>query len=64
MRVRADFDLCQGHGACREEAPAVFDVDEKEHRVVILQESPPEAERENVKRAVKYCPTYALKLDE
>ena len=63
MRVRVDFDLCQGHGACREEAPAVFDVDDEQHRVVILQESPPESERENVKRAVKYCPTLALKLE-
>ena len=63
MRVRADFDLCQGHGTCREEAPAVFDVDERGHRVVVLQESPPESERENVKRAVKYCPTLALKLE-
>ena len=64
MRVRVDFDLCQGHGACREEAPAVFEVDEREHRVVVLQESPPESEREAVKRAVKYCPTLALKLED
>jgi ferredoxin len=64
MRVRVDFDLCQGHGACKSEAPAVFGVDEREHLVIVLQEEPPEAERENVKRAVKYCPTFALKLED
>lgn len=64
MRVRVDFDLCQGHGTCKEEAPAVFAVDEKEHRVVVLQPEPPESEREAVKRAVKYCPTFALKLED
>lgn len=63
MRVRVDFDLCQGHGACKSEAPAVFDVDERLHHVVVLAEEPPESERENVKRAVKYCPTRALKLE-
>jgi len=63
MRVRVDWDLCQGHGACKEEAPAVFDVDEREHRVVVLQEEPAESEREPVKRAVRYCPTLALKLE-
>ena len=64
MRVRVDFDLCQGHGTCKNEAPNVFDVDEREHRVVVLAEEPPESERENVKRAVKYCPTFALKVED
>jgi ferredoxin len=64
MRVRVDLDLCQGHGTCKEEAPAVFDVDEKKHQVVVLQPEPPETQREAVKRAVRYCPTLALKLEE
>jgi ferredoxin len=63
VRVRVDFDLCQGHGACKEEAPEVFDVDEKQHRVIVLREEPSEAQREAVARAVKYCPTFALKLE-
>jgi ferredoxin len=63
MRIHVDFDLCQGHGACKNEAPAVFDVDEREHRVIVLAEEPPETERDAVKRAVKYCPTFALKLE-
>ena len=64
MRVRVDWDLCQGHGACKSEAPAVFDVNEKKGLVIVLQESPPEAQRAQVLAAVKYCPTRALSIEE
>jgi ferredoxin len=64
MRIRVDFDLCQGHGTCKEEAPNVFDVDEKADRVIVRLEQPPEAEHEATRRAVKYCPTRALILEE
>lgn len=64
MRIRVDFDLCQGHGTCKEEAPSVFDVDERAGRVVVLLEEPPEAEHEATRRAIKYCPTRALALED
>ena len=64
MRIQVDRDLCQGHGVCREEAPEVFDVDEAEGQVRILQEEPEEALRERVRLAVRYCPTRALRLLE
>jgi ferredoxin len=64
VRIRVDFDLCQGHGVCKEEAPAVFDVDPKENRVVVLLEEPPESERAAVKLRVQYCPTRALRLED
>jgi ferredoxin len=63
MRVRVDWDLCQGHGACKSEAPQVFDVNEKKGVVIVLQESPPESLREQVEAAVKFCPTRALSLE-
>jgi sterol 14-demethylase len=62
MRVVVDWDLCQGHGACKSEAPEVFDVNEKQGVVIVLQERPPDALREKVLAAVKYCPTRALSL--
>jgi ferredoxin len=62
MRVVVDWDLCQGHGACKTEAPEVFDVNEKKGVVIVLQESPPETLRTKVQAAVKYCPTRALAL--
>jgi ferredoxin len=63
MRIRVDFDLCQGHGVCQEEAPAVFAVDEREGRVVVRLPEPPESERAAVERAVRYCPTRALRVE-
>lgn len=63
IRVVVDRDLCQGHGVCESEAPAVFEVP-KHGQVQLLAESPPESERRAVEQAVKYCPTHALSILE
>lgn len=63
-RVRVDWDLCQGHGVCATEAPAVFAVDKEKSSVRVLQESVPSALRVKVDAAVKYCPTHALSIEE
>ncbi len=62
MRIVVDIDLCQGHGVCVNEAPEVFDLDVEANRVVVLQEAPPDDRLDEVKAAVKYCPTRALAL--
>ncbi|MFI5317030.1 MAG: ferredoxin [Myxococcota bacterium] len=64
MKIRVDPDLCQGHAVCREEAPAVFEVDPALHRVVVKLERPDESLRAAIARAVKFCPTRALRLEE
>jgi sterol 14-demethylase len=64
MRIRVDRDLCQGHGVCRTEAPEVFDVDRDLQQVVVKDERPPEALREKVRTAVRFCPTRALSIEE
>ena len=61
MRIVVDRDLCQGHGVCETEAPAVFSVSKKGD-LTILAESPDEALRPAVEQAVKYCPTHALAI--
>lgn len=63
MRVTVDRDLCQGHGTCCEEAPEVFELD-ADGALVIKRPEPDEAQRDAVKRAVKYCPTLALTLED
>jgi ferredoxin len=63
MRIKVDFDLCQGHANCMGEAPEVFQVDEKGF-LNILQDEPPEELREKVELAVKHCPTGAIGLDD
>ena len=63
MRVVVDRDLCQGHGVCESEAPAVFAVDRK-GVLQVLDPSPPEDQRAAVETAVSFCPTHALRIEE
>ena len=64
MRVRVDRDLCQGHAMCESEAPEVFVVRKHDDKVSVLDEHPPESAREAVGRAITYCPTGALSVEE
>lgn len=64
MRVVADLDLCQAHQVCQGEAPDVFGFDADADRVVVLQAQPAESLRDDVARAVRYCPAMALTLEE
>jgi ferredoxin len=64
MRIKVDFGLCQGHGACAADAPDVFGVDEKQNVVIVKLESPPESLRKQVETAVRFCPTRALSLED
>ncbi|MFC3960398.1 ferredoxin [Nocardia jiangsuensis] len=59
MRVEVDLDLCQGHAVCAAEAPEVFTVP-KRGQVQILDAEPGPEHREDVRNAVRYCPTQAL----
>ena len=63
MKIRVDKDLCQGHGVCVTEAPAVFALDADKH-LVVLSLDPDESQRAAVRKAVKYCPTRALRLED
>jgi ferredoxin len=64
VRIRVDLDLCQGHAVCQEEAPAVFGLDSASGKVVVKAERPDESLRADVRRAIKFCPTRALRLEE
>ncbi|MEM7409354.1 MAG: ferredoxin [Myxococcota bacterium] len=67
MRVKADLGLCQGHGVCAMEAPAVFRVvDSKDgtySEVEVLEPEPGEDQRAAVEAAVRYCPNRVLSLE-
>jgi sterol 14-demethylase len=63
VKVIVDRDLCQGHGVCESEAPAVFKVSKK-GVLEILEESPSEQLRAQVEAAVSFCPTHALRIEE
>ena len=64
MKVIADTTVCQGHQLCQGEAPDVFGFDEDADVVVILNEHPDESRRSDVAAAVRYCPAFALSIEE
>lgn len=64
MRVRADLDLCQGHAMCGLEAPEVFAYDKDTNQVRVLDANPGEGRRDQVTKAVAYCPAMALSTED
>ena len=64
MRVIADITICQGHQLCLGEAPGVFGFDKDGDHVVILIDEPGESRRAEVTAAVRYCPAFALFIEE
>jgi len=63
MKIVVDWDLCQGHANCMGDAPEVFRVDD-EGMLTVLLEQPPEALRQKVELAARYCPTQAIRVEE
>ena len=62
MRIEVDRDICQGHGMCEMEAPDLFRA--QLDTVDLLEPAPDESHRDDVERAVQYCPTQALRIIE
>ncbi|HEY0814975.1 MAG TPA: (4Fe-4S)-binding protein [Pseudonocardia sp.] len=62
MRVAADRDTCIGAGNCVVRAPAVFDQDDDDGLVELLQEEPEGADAAAARDAVSLCPSGALRL--
>ncbi|MFE0413468.1 ferredoxin [Streptomyces tendae] len=61
-KVSAARDRCVGAGQCVLAAPAVFDQDEQEGLVLVLDEKPPASQSDAVREAVRACPSGALVL--
>jgi ferredoxin len=64
IRVTADTDVCQGHQLCQGEAPTIFGFDREADVVVVLDPNPDESLRTEVSLAVRYCPAFALSMEE
>ncbi|GAA5062064.1 ferredoxin [Streptomyces sp. SID10815] len=61
MRIHLDRDKCIGSGQCVLAAPEWFDQDE-DGIAVVLVESVPEKEWDEVNRAAYTCPALAISL--
>lgn len=64
VRVTVDRDLCQGHGMCAVEAPTVFSLPKGEDQVELRRPRPGDDLLPQVRKAIAYCPTMALALEE
>jgi ferredoxin len=62
MHIEADRDVCVGAGNCVLTLPQVFDQDEDEGLVMLLDPDPGDAAGELVGRAVRLCPSGALRI--
>lgn len=63
MKVTVDRDRCIGAGNCALFAPSVFDQEPDDAVVLLLDPSPPEAERAAVQEAVDRCPAAVIVLE-
>jgi len=63
MRVIVDQDRCEGNAICVGVAPAVFELDDDDYAVVILDPIPPDQER-LVEQAIAECPRAALQRQD
>lgn len=63
MKILVDRDLCDGHGMCEAMAHDYFELDDDDV-MSVLNESPPESDRDKVHAAVQACPALALTLQD
>ncbi|MER6526858.1 ferredoxin [Streptomyces sp. NPDC001508] len=61
-KISAERDRCVGAGQCVLAAPAVFDQDEQDGLVLVLDERPPASQSDAVHEALRACPSGALLL--
>ncbi|MFE7974444.1 ferredoxin [Streptomyces shenzhenensis] len=59
-KISAERDRCVGAGQCVLAAPAVFDQDEEDGLVRVLDERPPVSQSDAVHEAVRACPSGAV----
>ncbi|HYH33384.1 MAG TPA: ferredoxin [Pseudonocardia sp.] len=65
MRVVADYDRCEGHGLCGEQAPEVFELDDAGDLVHRFDGRDVPAElAEAAERGASVCPVAALRVAE
>lgn len=63
MKVVVDFESCQSHGLCTQAAPELFEIRD-DGFLYILEETPGESLRGKVEKAVRECPTGAIKIED
>ncbi|MCL7457408.1 ferredoxin [Micromonospora echinofusca] len=60
MRIQVDSDSCVGSGQCALALPEVFDQDDADGTVVLLDDRPPAELHDAVREAASRCPVQAI----
>jgi ferredoxin len=60
MHLSVDRKRCCSSGMCALTAPGVFDQDDEEGRVVLLNPAPPPGYQDAARLAVELCPCEAI----
>lgn len=63
MKVIADQDKCVSAGNCVAHAPQVFDQDEDDGTVILLDADPSDDLTESVQAAAAACPAMAIRVE-
>ncbi|WP_163506817.1 ferredoxin [Fodinicola acaciae] len=64
MKIVVDRDKCIGSGQCVMTDPAVFDQDEDDGLVILLQPEPPADHQAAARDAAMICPSQAITIQE
>ena len=62
MKLVVDSALCQGYGLCKDEAPALVELDEFGYSSVLGDGEVSDAQLQQAEGAVAICPAKALRL--
>lgn len=62
MRIGIDRDLCCGAGTCVLLAPDVFDQNDEDGTVILLDATPGDEQRAAVEKAAERCPTAVITI--
>ncbi|CAN5603350.1 ferredoxin [soil metagenome] len=64
MKVIAERDKCVSAGNCVAHAPQVFDQDEDDGSVILLQPEPSDDLGDAVREAAAACPAMAIRVED
>lgn len=62
MKIRVDYNLCDGNGMCAFEAPEYFEMGDDDELILLNQEVMP-ADVARVRAAAQICPKRAILLE-
>ncbi|HET6736277.1 ferredoxin [Mycobacterium sp.] len=64
MKVKVNYDRCEGHAICVSLAPAVFQIGDDDEQVRVINDIPDEFVHADVILAAKRCPIRAITVTD